>query len=421
MKILAIRRVVSLLALTSLLTAVSCGDDEQEKKTIIISVPESAIPAGHDIWFFITNKSGKLLSVQEALKGFDVKFEIPAGEKVTLNKLTYVNTTTVTDFRIFAYTNVSPGKYSLSPITTPELVETGFHYLELSGVPAGYTPRAAGPNVFGCNYSSAGGNFSIKSAITSDNSKLVYYMSSLTDHALVPRYKLYPEADIEDSEILAFADMTIADKITINFDKQVDAAGVNITAGRGTSPLEDFGMNNVTSVPLYYPGTVFDSYRTRIDVVEDGGTYSYLQLGMIPTAFKKIPVTINSVINTDQQLTVNISGSFDYLYAYKLSEWATGTTDHYLDWLVYLDDQTEAFHISEIPNEIIARYPELETMPSADFNQLFLYEADDLTGYDGYLKRILNPDLPSTTTFTQSVSLRKIFAAPSGRKRQLPE
>jgi hypothetical protein len=423
MKNHAFRRLISLLALTSLMATASCGDDEIEKKTITISVPESAIPLGQDVWFFITDKSGKLLGVQEAFRGFDVKFEIPAGEKITLNKLTYLNTITVTDFRVYTYTNVSPGNYSLSPITTtPDVEPAGFHYLQVTDLPiTGLFGRAAGSGVLGCQTTGSGMSYmNLKTFLTTSNIEILYYLTSFSDRTFIPRYKVYPNASFDASETLSFDDMIQASKNVISFDKQIDGVTVSLSAQNSYGVLELFSVANVTTVPLYFPGNVISTYRTQLTVTDGNEEHVYYKAGSVPTVMKKVPVTVNSLTTANQQLSVNITGSFDYLYAYKLSEWTTGTTDHYLDWLVYMDDQTETFQITEVPAEIIARYPELQTMPSAEFNHLLFYESDNLAGYDGYLKRILNPEVPSTTPLTESVSLRKIFGSPSSKKRQLP-
>jgi hypothetical protein len=418
-----LRTVICLPILAFALFITSCGEDDQQSKNekITFNIPETAIAPSTDVWFFVTDANGKVLLLQEAFGGVKTVITLPEkyAKPFALHKLTYVTESEYTEFRIQSTTNAFPGDFSLPPIVMPEVGEASFHNLILTDVPAGSDIRVTGPNAsyISSAFPSAPNTLTIKATLKATSSnKLMYYVSGGEDRSQLPRYTIFTDAQAGDTETISYNDMTPAESVILNLGENASFASVTITP-TSFSNLEFFTMQNTDVVPLYYPGNAFDSYTTEVATYEGNSTYRYNTIGAIPNQMKKLSVTMNSFSSDEQKFEINTTGSFDYLYAYSGTEWTTGPITHYIDWLVYMNDEAGTFIIPEFPAELIARYPELANK-TVEFDYLNIVDSNRFTGYKEFVNNLLNPPLSNNESSSERVSLA-VDMEPAGSRKRL--
>lgn len=406
-----------MLGLSACSSDTDSGNGTPAQKQITFTVPESAIPDGSDLWFFVTDNNGKVLALEQAFAGSKTVITLPAGytKAFTLHKLTYTNDieNAYTDVWIQSYTSAITGDFSIAPIVTPEAVEPLIHTFTLTDVPEGSQPNPTGPNVLGLGSTGkAGSTHTVKAALKETTGRVMYFVPSYEDVNVTPRYIIYPNAEAGQTETASYNDLTLADKINLSLGEQVESVVV-VIAPLGLRPLHAYGTQNVNSIPVYYPGDEFTSYATNVQVYDGNASYGYTTIGAIPTSMKKLPASVTLFEATADQLTVHTTGNYDYLFAASQHEWSSGSTTHALDWFVYMNDDAGAFIIPDFPEELLVLYPQLSDAV-INFNYLSLIESDEVAGYTGHLSKVFNPSAPASA-LTERFSLNIDFSSEGAR------
>jgi|GEM_PF-2683873 len=373
---------------------ISCGGDELNSDTPLLTISAEPGSIGAEVWIFLTREDGTLIEAKVLMDGADVVFARPAGftdERFTVHE--FVHQFNSRDFVINSYTAIPGGKINYNAARPGTgLTEVGKHNYSFTDVPVGYSPLITGPKVITNTGSGTNGTFSGTTTLGANNTTVLFWFEKYDNPLSVPKYTLAENVSAGQTLSMSFNDLIPASEQPIMFGEKQDNIVVTIGPASpellSVRPYSILNWRNVTEVKLYHPGQAFDEYVTFMEAHVDNDYQQYVTTGSIPTSFKSMPATINSFSQVAKSFTVTTSGAYDYMIVSGDNRWTDNALQYSLYWAVYMADaNTKTFIIPDLPEVIVALYPALSTAPLTGFNFIEIIDHGSVDNYPDFIAK----------------------------------
>ncbi|MDP1622268.1 MAG: hypothetical protein Q8M08_08005 [Bacteroidales bacterium] len=212
-------------------------------------------------------------------------------------------------------------------------------------------------------------------------------------------------------------DMESAVTHTIHFPLPAQDFHVKVFGYRNTSEPNSLPLvtdellgdgTKADSVRVSYPPSVFNSFRTSIEMIESwtsSSRFAYTVSGQIPDSFVKINATVSDIRDDGKSATFKTSG----LYSVTTAKWKYQDLENLaFDWTVLGPDTLTTITLPSLPSTMKMMFPTLST-DSLRLYQVELIHYPVLTSWPEYLQIEFNPADPGKKSYLESSAVRTQF------------
>jgi hypothetical protein len=365
-----------------------------------ITMPVDGLRDDQDMWYFISDKQGTVLSVKQVQNGQTISFETPSdyvkGGTVELHRFYANEASHIYSVQSFGY--VTPRSFSHEPYATYTPPTTvGAYKANIANIPfTNIWPRILGDGLKGWSETRVEGNFTLNVQLSLPSTSLTLSISDNSSLNDVPRFVHIEDVTVGGDVALDYSQMQEMEVHNIDLGGDYSFATAEMLAlpiagdFASSYPLDtywgDFTKPSINTIKVFTPGDIYSEYWTSL-VAEDGEIIrAYWKMGAVPTSFKPLNATISSFSGSGRTLQISTTGSYDVLTVGANVGKQIDGINHNFYWAYAVGGKSdEEVTIPALPAQIIDKYPVLTQLETKIFNRIGMAEYTGIDDYEDYL------------------------------------